>query len=169
MKLTTCIVLLASILMINTVQAVEVVAEKLPSYSMIYDDKANPFTDAKAAIALAQKTDRNVLIEIGGNWCTWCHKMDDFLEKNPDIYQALHQKYVLLKVNVSDSNENEAFMKSLPPTLGYPHMYVSTASGKMIYQKTPLSSWSLVIILVNSGWIFLSNGRCRIIRSISQN
>lgn len=107
----------------------------LPLYSTIYDDKRDPFKDAKAAIQLANETNRNVLIEIGGNWCTWCHKMDAFLAKNSDIYQKLHKEYVLLKINVSDTNENEAFMKSLPPTLGYPHMYVSTGQGKMILSK----------------------------------
>jgi plasmid maintenance system antidote protein VapI len=42
---------------------------------------------------------------------------------------------VLLKISVSDTNENDDFMKSLPPVLGYPHMYVSTASGKMLLSK----------------------------------
>ncbi|MGB1261782.1 MAG: thioredoxin family protein [Cognaticolwellia sp.] len=107
----------------------------LPLYSKIYDEKRDPFKDAQAAIALAQKTNRNVLIEIGGNWCTWCHKMDAFLAKHPKIYQTLHNNFVLLKVSVSDSNENEAFMQSLPPVLGYPHMYVSTNSGQMLLSK----------------------------------
>ncbi|MCW8834635.1 MAG: thioredoxin family protein, partial [Colwellia sp.] len=108
---------------------------ELPEYSKVYDDQRDPFKDANAALALAKKTNRNVLIEIGGNWCTWCHKMDAFLVKHPQIYQALHDKYVLLKINVSDSNENTAFMKSLPPVLGYPHMYISTAAGKMLLSK----------------------------------
>lgn len=107
----------------------------LPMYSQHFDDKRNPFDDAKAAIALAKKTNRQVLIKVGGNWCGWCHKMDGFIKSNPDIYQALHSNYVLLKVNVSDSNENEDFMKSLPPTLGYPHIYVSDANGKMLLSK----------------------------------
>ncbi len=108
---------------------------ELPEYSRVYDDQRDPFADANAALTLAKKTNRNVLIEIGGNWCTWCHKMDAFLLKNPKVYQALHNKYVLLKVSVSDYNENADFMKSLPPVLGYPHMYVSTASGKMLLSK----------------------------------
>jgi thiol:disulfide interchange protein len=108
---------------------------ELPEYSKVYDDQRDPFADANAALALARATNRNVLIEIGGNWCTWCHKMDAFLLKNPEIYQTLHSKYILLKINVSDSNENEAFMKSLPPVLGYPHMYVSTGTGKMLLSK----------------------------------
>ena len=108
---------------------------ELPEYSKVYDDQRNPFNDANAALALAKQTNRNVLIEIGGNWCTWCHKMDAFLIKNPNVYKKLHSKYVLLKINVSDTNENDDFMKALPPVLGYPHMYVSTASGKMLLSK----------------------------------
>ena len=108
---------------------------ELPTYSVIYDDKRDPFKDATNAISLARETQRNIIIEIGGNWCVWCQKMDVFLEKNPDIYQALHNQYVLLKINVSDTNENEAFMKSLPPVLGYPHIYVSTGAGKMLLSK----------------------------------
>ena len=107
----------------------------LPFYSQVYDDQRDPFKDAVAAIKLASETNRNVLIEIGGNWCTWCHKMDAFLDKNPEVFQALHKQYVLLKISVSDTNENEAFMKSLPPVLGYPHMYVSTGTGKMVLSK----------------------------------
>ncbi|MBU2871678.1 thioredoxin family protein [Colwellia sp. E2M01] len=118
-----------------TALATHEVTQQLPTYSKIYDDKRDPFSDANAALALAQKTNRHVLIEVGGNWCSWCHKMDTFLTNTPEVYKALHNQYVLLKVNVSDSNENEAFMKSLPPTLGYPHIYVSNAQGKMLLSK----------------------------------
>ncbi|WP_068546174.1 thioredoxin family protein [Thalassotalea crassostreae] len=111
------------------------VAAQLPLYSKVYDEQRDPFKDAKAAIQLANQSNRNVLIEIGGNWCTWCHKIDAFLADNPDIYNALHENFVLLKINVSDSNENEKFMAGLPPVLGYPHMYVSTGKGKMILSK----------------------------------
>jgi len=124
--------LFGSLAIANTTLAVTPI---LPAYSKVYDDQRDPFKDGAAAIALAQKTHRQVLIEIGGTWCSWCHKMDAFLASNPDVYNALHSQYVLLKVSVSDSNENNDFMKSLPPVLGYPHMYVSTAQGKMILSK----------------------------------
>lgn len=110
-------------------------SQNLPLYSTVYDDQRDPFADAKAAITLAGQTNRNVLIEIGGDWCTWCHKIDAFLVDNPDVYKALHDNFVLLKISVSDSNENADFMKGLPPVLGYPHMYVSTGKGKVILSK----------------------------------
>ncbi|SEL41072.1 Thioredoxin-like [Colwellia chukchiensis] len=130
--------LLLNLLLLNTANAQSLaptLQHRLPAYSQVYDDTRDPFKDAQAAIALAQQTQRNVLIEIGGNWCTWCHKMDAFLEKHPKVYQALHDNYVLLKINVSDSNDNQAFMASLPPVLGYPHMYVSTNSGQLLLSK----------------------------------
>jgi len=120
---------------ISSADSITFIKAELPIYSAIYDDTRDPFEDATAALALAKKTGRNVLIEVGGNWCTWCHKMDDFLEKNPEVYKTLHSKYVLLKINVSDSNENSEFMSSLPPVFGYPHMFVSTANGKMVLSK----------------------------------
>ena len=138
MKLVLILLLSAYLLCIDSVHAKSInnqLEHALPAYSKVYDDQRDPFKDANAALQLAKKTDRNVLIEIGGNWCTWCHKMDAFLAKNPDIYKKLHNEFVLLKINVSDSNENEEFMKSLPPTLGYPHMYISTSSGKMTLSK----------------------------------
>lgn len=107
----------------------------LPLYSQVYDDKRDPFKDASAALNLAKQSNRQVLLLIGGNWCPWCAQMQTFIDNNPDIYHALHSQYVLLKINVSDSNENSDFMASLPPVLGYPHMYVSTAQGKMILSK----------------------------------
>lgn len=111
------------------------IAAQLPAYSKFYDDTRDPFKDAVAALSLAKETNRQVLIEVGGNWCGWCKKMDTFLVNTPKVYDALHSQYVLLKVNVSDSNENAAFMKSLPPVLGYPHIYVSTSQGKMLVSK----------------------------------
>jgi thioredoxin-related protein len=132
------VLLIVSLFITSQVNAQELTRQftkELPPYSQVYDDKRDPFKDAQAAVSLAQATNRNVLIEIGGNWCTWCHKMDTFLEKNPKVYQTLHDNYVLLKINVSDSNSNEAFMKSLPPVQGYPHMYVSTNTGKMLLSK----------------------------------
>lgn len=110
-------------------------AAELPRYSVEYNDKSNPFEDAKAALALAKKTNKRVLINIGGNWCSWCKKMQAFLHANPAVYTTLQQHFVILKVNVSDSNENAEFMKALPPVMGYPHIYVSKPDGTMLLSK----------------------------------
>lgn len=111
------------------------ILNNLPQYSVKYDPKRNPFIDGVAAIKLASETHRRVLIEIGGDWCKWCHVLDDFLDKNPDIKSRLHNTFVMLKVNVSDENGNNEFLKAFPKPLGYPHMYITEKNGDILWSK----------------------------------
>ena len=107
----------------------------LPEYSLEYDPARDPFIDGVEAIQLAQDSHRKILIEVGGDWCKWCHILDDFLKQNPGTAQQLHAQFVLLKINVSDENNNQAFLDSFPKPLGYPHMYVSAADGNLLKSK----------------------------------
>jgi len=105
---------------------------KLPAYSTHYDPGRDPFADGHAAIRLAQQTGRRVLIELGGDWCKWCHVLDDFLASNADVNARLHQTFVMLKVNVSDANDNHEFLAAFPRPLGYPHMYIADNNGRLL-------------------------------------
>jgi len=107
----------------------------LPNYSTEYNVKQDAFKDGAAAVKLATSTNRRILIELGGDWCTWCKKMDIFFDKNPDIKQKLHETFVMLKINVSDENDNAEFLKSFPKPLGYPHMYVSEYNGSVLWSQ----------------------------------
>jgi thioredoxin-related protein len=111
---------------------------ELPLYSQHYDAKRNPFDDARAALTLAQETNRNVLMVVGGNWCAFCMEMEHFWQENKQVNQEIHRKFVILKINVSDENKNTEFMASMPPTKGYPHLYVSSATGKILLSKDAL-------------------------------
>jgi len=107
----------------------------LPIYSTTYDPKRDAFKDGAAAVALATKTNRRILIELGGDWCTWCHRMETFFEHNPDVEKRLHETFVILKINVNNENDNAAFLKAFPKALGYPHMYVSEYNGSVLWSK----------------------------------
>jgi len=107
----------------------------LPKYSTHYDIRQDAFKDGAAAVKLATSTNRRILIELGGDWCTWCKKMDVFFDANPDIKQKLHATFVMLKINVSDENDNADFLKPFPKPLGYPHMYVSEYNGSVLWSQ----------------------------------
>ena len=108
---------------------------QLPEYSLTYDPQRNAFQDGRDAIKLAKETNRKILIEVGGDWCKWCHLLDRFLKNHPEVKTELHQTFVLLKVNVSEKNDNSAFLKVFPQPLGYPHMYVTQSNGKLLLSK----------------------------------
>lgn len=110
-------------------------AVELPGYSLKYDPKRDAFQDGRDAIQLAKSTNRRILIEVGGDWCKWCHVLDRFINENPEIKKQLHQTFVFLKVNVSDENDNAEFLKVFPAPLGYPHMYVTEKNGILLLSK----------------------------------
>jgi thiol:disulfide interchange protein len=110
-------------------------ATTLPTYSTSYSPQHDAFADGRNAIELATKTQRKVLIEVGGDWCVWCHKLDHFLHSNPDLQQQLHNTFVMLKINVSDDNDNAEFLKAFPRPLGYPHMYITDHKGKILWSQ----------------------------------
>ncbi|MCB1875282.1 MAG: thioredoxin family protein [Chromatiales bacterium] len=109
--------------------------ETLPEFSTAYGVERDPFVDGRTALALAKASGRHVLIELGGDWCVWCHRLDGFLASKPALHQALHNAFVLLKVNVSEENDNAEFLKDFPRALGYPHMYVSDTDGNLLQSQ----------------------------------
>jgi thiol:disulfide interchange protein len=110
--------------------------DNLPQYSVVYDPKRDPIADASAALQLARATDRRVLIEVGGDWCSWCHVLNKFLDERPDVKRRMHEVFVVLKVNFSDENPNSDFLRRFPEPIGYPHMYVADNNGAVLHSQT---------------------------------
>ena len=105
----------------------------LPEYSKAYDPERDPFADGNSALKNAKETKRRVLIEVGGDWCSWCIMLEKFIVNTPEVYQRLHDNFVVLKVNHSDENNNEQFLKDLPKITGYPHVFIAEEDGSVVY------------------------------------
>jgi thiol:disulfide interchange protein len=110
-------------------------SQALPAFSRVYDAGRDPFADGRAALQLARQTGRRVLIEVGGNWCSWCHVLDRFLDQHASLRSKLHENFVLLKVNVDEVNDNAEFLSAFPEALGCPHMYVTESDGSVIHSQ----------------------------------
>ena len=100
-----------------------------------FDPKKDPRADLDAAMAVAQKTGKNIVLDIGGEWCGWCVFMDKFFVQNPDIAKTRDQNFVWVKVNFSKENENKEFLSPYPQPAGYPHLFVLDAAGKLLQSQ----------------------------------
>ena len=126
---------LMTVLLMVSAAGMTVDQHNLPQYSISYDASRDPYADTKTALALAKETDRKLLIEVGGNWCSWCHVLARFLSDHENVASRLHETFVVLKVNVSEANDNARFMATLPPARGYPHMYITDSSGVVLHSQ----------------------------------
>ena len=107
-------------------------ARGLPDYSQGYDEQRDPARDLAAATIRAQQEDKQVLLLVGGEWCSWCQEMNRFLDREPALASQFNQTFVVVKVNVSKANKNEPFLKRYPEYIGVPHFYVLDAKGKLL-------------------------------------
>jgi thiol:disulfide interchange protein len=101
----------------------------------VYDPARNPADDLQQAIALAQKENKRIMLELGGDWCIWCRYMDDFYATHADILKARAENYVLVKVNVSDENMNEKFLSQFPEVGGYPHIFILESDCTFLHSQ----------------------------------
>jgi len=97
-----------------------------------YDAARDPAKDLEVALRIARAAGRNVLIIVGGEWCSWCHIMDRFFTANQDLKRYRDANYVWLKVNWSTENHNDAFLKRYPAIKGYPHLFVLDSGGRLL-------------------------------------
>jgi len=107
-----------------------------------YDPARDADKDIRDAIAEAQHLHKRILLEVGGEWCGWCHLMDRYFEQNPKLLQFREQHFITVKINYSQENQNEKLLARYPKIPGYPHLFVLEQDGKLLLSQStgPLES-----------------------------
>ncbi len=100
-----------------------------------FDPTRDAAKDVAAAVAQAKAEGKRVLVDVGGEWCSWCHILDRFVEGNDDVKALVDAHYVWVKVNWSPQNKNEALLARWPKIKGYPHLFVLDARGKLLHSQ----------------------------------
>ena len=109
-------------------------------------DKFDPQRDAARDVIVAQHlaktTGRRVLVDVGGQWCGWCRKLDRFIASQPQIKALIDSHYVWLKVNYSVENRNTAVLSRCPDGhLKFLHLWPVKflQAGRLNYQLFDLT------------------------------
>ncbi len=100
-----------------------------------FDPLRNAAKDIENAIVHAEKENKRILLDVGGEWCIWCHRLDEFILADKEIDSTLHANFIVVKVNFSKENKNEAFLSKYPKVAGYPHFFILEKDGKLLFSK----------------------------------
>jgi thiol:disulfide interchange protein len=115
------------------------VALAAPAFGEALPAKFDPTRDAAADVALAvaqaKAEGKRVLVDVGGEWCSWCHVMDRFFAADADARALRERGFVFVKVNWSPQNHNEALLSRWPKINGYPHLFVLGPDGALLHSQ----------------------------------
>ena len=100
-----------------------------------YDPKRDPAVDIQDATGEAQRTNRRILLEVGGEWCSWCHTLDRFFDANTDLLALREKNFVTVKINFSEENGNKEVLSRYGEISGYPHIFVLDSDGKLLQSQ----------------------------------
>jgi thioredoxin-related protein len=100
----------------------------------LYDPSIDGMKQIKGAIDMAAREGKHVLIQYGGNWCSWCVKFDAFCKADTSITRIISANYIPVKLNYDPVNRNDAanaYLKN-PKRFGFPVFIILDGKGNVI-------------------------------------
>jgi thiol:disulfide interchange protein len=104
----------------------------------LYDPAANAMLELRSAVAQAVATGKHVLVQVGGNWCSWCHKLDRLFTSDAHRFADAGGLRFLLRVNYSKETRKRGRCSGCsrdPQRFGFPVLLVLDSSGRLLHTQ----------------------------------
>ncbi|MBL0174329.1 MAG: thioredoxin family protein [Ignavibacteria bacterium] len=103
----------------------------------IYNPDADAGKEVQQAIARAAAEGKQVLAQVGGNWCPWCIRLEKLFSGNDTIAAMIRDNYVFVRVNYSTENKNLPLLARYgnPQRFGFPVLLVIDAKGMLLHTQ----------------------------------
>jgi len=100
----------------------------------VYDEKANAKELIDSAVVAAKRENRRVLIQWGGNWCSWCLLLHERFKSDKDLAKTLRYEYDVVYID----SKNAELMKKYGVDMneGVPYLTILDADGKVLINQS---------------------------------
>ncbi|MBM3415536.1 MAG: thioredoxin family protein [Bacteroidetes bacterium] len=90
-----------------------------------------------AAVKEAKQKNKHVFIQIGGNWCVWCARFNDFITSDSALDSVINQNFVVYHLNYSKENYNKATIEKygFPQRFGFPVFLILNGNGTLLHTQ----------------------------------
>ena len=137
---TTLVIAVCSSAMVGRAEGRHTAAAPVQAAEPKFDPTRDAAADVQAAIVEARRSHRHIILDVGGEWCGWCHTLDRYFVEHADLKALRDKNYVWLKVNFSPENKNEALLSRYGQIQSYPWLFVLDQVGNLLksQQTDPL-------------------------------
>jgi thioredoxin-related protein len=101
----------------------------------LYDPSLDGMKQIREAVDKASAQGKFVLVQYGGNWCSWCRKFDAFCKADSSISNIINANYIPVKLNYDPTNKNDEANLYLgnPARFGFPVFIIVDGKGKVMH------------------------------------
>ncbi len=100
-----------------------------------FDPTRDSEKDLADAIAKTKESGKYILLDVGGEWCIWCKRLDVFFYDNDELHTMLTNAFEVVKVNYQNDKPNKEFLSKYPKIAGYPNFFILDSNGKFIQSQ----------------------------------
>jgi thioredoxin-related protein len=103
----------------------------------VYKPSENAAAEIQKAVAKASKENKHVLIQVGGNWCSWCARFHKAVTTDRQVDSLIKSSFVVYHLNYSKENKNLKTLAkySFPQRFGFPVFLILAGNGKLIHTQ----------------------------------
>lgn len=109
----------------------------------VYNDTIDPMAQIDNALEKAKSENKFVVCQVGGNWCPWCLRFADFIEKDSTISKLISDNFVYTHISYdprsskgtdkADKAKNMLKRLGNPARFGFPVLVILDANGTVIH------------------------------------
>lgn len=101
----------------------------------LFDPNQNPSLGIQRAVQRARLEKKNLLIEVGADWCVWCHRLETFIVSNPELHLLRSRHYIHMRLFSGEGGNLPDVFNKLPPFDGIPHFFVYDSQGNLLHSQ----------------------------------
>ncbi|HEV8285022.1 MAG TPA: thioredoxin family protein [Chitinophagaceae bacterium] len=126
-----------AVLFVMLIISVIVFSQDMTKFKL-YTPGENAEQKIAGAIKKAKKEGKHVFIQIGGNWCIWCARFNEFVTSDKKIDSIMKADYVFYAMNHSQEDPNKKLLAkyNYPQRFGFPVFIILNGEGKLIHTQT---------------------------------
>ncbi len=106
----------------------------------LYDEQADGQKLLDEATAKAKREHKKVLVVWGGNNCSWCKLLHEFLAKDKATAKLIRDQFVPVWIDVQSKDHNKELIAKYQPAFpkhGIPYLSILEHTGKLVtHQET---------------------------------
>jgi thioredoxin-related protein len=110
-------------------------AQDMKSFRL-YKPGENAEVELDKIIARAKTTGKHVFIQIGGNWCVWCARCNEFVTADTQIDSLISKNYIVYHMNYPDKINKELLERyEYLQRFGFPVFIILNGEGKRLHTQ----------------------------------